>query len=124
MRRRVQEDPALALQAQELLKSPAPCSSKFDHTVFRISLLGENIELNTCPANIVNFSEVSTWLSLYAMYKSGFLWGEGGIKDQPAAYIHAMRLIDAAVNEIEKEKLEASKQEPKIPSFGVGRRPR
>ena len=76
-----------------------------------MELLGERIELNTCPANVVDVPEVTLWLQLYAAYKAGFLWAEGGIKDQPAAYVHAMRIIDAAVNQIEKERLEEARKE-------------
>ena len=118
MRQRVQANPSLAPQAQRLLKTPAPCSFKSDRVVFRISLLDEESELNTCPANVVDLQEVTTWLSLYSMYKAGFLWREGGIRDQPAAYVHAMKIIDAAVNQIEREQLEESKKNISVPKGG------
>lgn len=49
-----------------------------------------------CPRRQVT-PQVMAWLSLYSHYAAGHLYQAGGIADQPALFMAAMRLIDGAV---------------------------
>lgn len=65
-----------------------PASSE----IFEIRLPGYNIKQKTCflPEYDV---DSSLWLRLYGNYKDGHLLNAGGISNQPAPYLEAMRLI-------------------------------
>lgn len=49
------------------------------------------------------------FLTAYAMFESGFLWGGGGIRDQPAAYIEALGIVGRAVADIRNEETDKRK---------------
>jgi len=59
----------------------------------------------SCSANLIQ-SDHYLYLQLYALYKDGFLLHEGGISDQPARYIQAMRIIDSEVNRVQRREME------------------
>jgi len=67
------------------------------------------IELKTCPANIVQ-PEHFQYLQLYALYKDGFLPYDGGIAEQSAKYVQAMRIIAGEVAAIDERKMERDKK--------------
>jgi len=50
------------------------------------------------------------YLQLYAFYKDGFLPYPGGIFQQDANYVQAMRIIAGEINRIDEEKLENEKK--------------
>lgn len=51
----------------------------------------------TCPRRLVT-AESEMWLSLYPHYRAGHLYRDGGVSQQPALYLEAMRHIDYEVN--------------------------
>lgn len=60
--------------------------------IFEIRLPGYHIKQNTCFLPEYD-SDSAHWLKLYSSYKDGHLLKSGGISDQPAPYIEAMRFI-------------------------------
>jgi hypothetical protein len=54
----------------------------------------------TCPRGSVS-GESTQWLELFHHYKAGHLLRDGGIADQPARYVAAMRLIDITLRNID-----------------------
>lgn len=94
---------------------PTPCGSEL--SIAQIFSYGpkwnqRKIELKTCPANIVQ-QEHFQYLQLYAMYKDGFLPIGGGIAEQSAKYVQAMRVIASEVNAIDQRKAEKDKKKHK-----------
>ena len=49
---------------------------------------------NVCLLPMVD-DTARTWLRLHRHYRNGYLYGDGGIMDQPHKYLEAMELIDA-----------------------------
>ena len=49
-----------------------------------------------CPRRLVT-ADSDYLLSLYSHYKAGHLLAAGGLSDQPALYLDAMRVIDIAI---------------------------
>ena len=54
-----------------------------------------------CPRTMVT-DDSSHLLSLFGHYKAGHLMNAGGISDQPALYMDAMRVIDGAIAQARK----------------------
>lgn len=52
---------------------------------------------NLCPRRQLDGDEWN-WISLFAHYRAGHLYRSGGIADQPAIYLRAMRLIESVAN--------------------------
>jgi hypothetical protein len=42
--------------------------------------------------------EQREWIDLYRHYAAGHLYCAGGVRDQPAIYLHVMRLIESVAN--------------------------
>ena len=61
--------------------------------IFEIKLDGENIKQNTCFLPEVD-KESLFYIRLHSSYSDGHLFKSGGIADQPAHYMQAMRLIN------------------------------
>lgn len=53
-----------------------------------------------CPRRAVT-SEHSELIALLLHYRAGYLFSAGGLEDQPAKYLAAMRLMDSTAREIE-----------------------
>ena len=51
------------------------------------------------------------YLRLYNHYKAGYLWAEGGIREQPHVYLRVMEIMSAEINKIEHERLEERRRE-------------
>lgn len=49
-----------------------------------------------CPRRVVT-DESRRWIALFQHYRAGHLMMAGGVFDQPARYMEAMRVIDGAV---------------------------
>jgi hypothetical protein len=49
-----------------------------------------------CPRRAIT-ADSRAWLTLYAHYKDGHLFQVGGIAEQPAIFLEAMRIIGFAV---------------------------
>jgi hypothetical protein len=64
----------------------------------RWSLRGVMEGSRICPRRQTD-DAARSWLTLYQHYQAGHLFAAGGIADQPALYLAAMRLIDGAVKE-------------------------
>jgi hypothetical protein len=62
------------------------------------SLAGVMKDSKQCPRHQLDGDE-GGWISLYSHYTSGHMYQSGGVADQPAIYMHVMRLIDGAVKE-------------------------
>ncbi len=56
------------------------------------------IKTNKCPRRMIS-DDSSAWIALYGHYKAGHLAYSGGVLEQPAIYLEAMRLIDATVQQ-------------------------
>jgi hypothetical protein len=64
----------------------------------RWSLRGVMDNSRICPRRQTD-DDARAWLPLYMHYQAGHLFSAGGVSDQPALYLAAMRLIDGAVKE-------------------------
>ena len=62
-----------------------------------------------CPMEIIGPQEL-TLIDMYKHYKAGFLLCDGGLNNQPAAYVEAMGIIDSAVSEQQRKKQEQMRQ--------------
>lgn len=60
--------------------------------------LADVYDSDLCPRQAVT-DESREWLALYAHYAKGHLLRAGGVEDQPAIYLQAMRVIASAVSE-------------------------
>lgn len=60
------------------------------------------IETSICPHRLVS-SDSRDWLELYQHYIDGFAAFAGGVLDQPAIYLTAMRVIAQAHQEALKD---------------------
>ena len=61
------------------------------------------LKTSVCPRK----SLPSDWVELMGLfrhYRNGFLWADGGVSNQPALYMDAMRLIDQWVNTFSEQK--------------------
>ena len=65
-----------------------PASSE----IFEIRLPGYDVKQSTCFLPETD-KEPLFWLKLYGNYKDGHLLNSGGISNQPAPYMEAMRFI-------------------------------
>jgi hypothetical protein len=50
------------------------------------------------------------WLELYGHYRAGHLWRAGGVAEQPARYLRAMAVCQAAVGELERDQAEEARR--------------
>ena len=55
-----------------------------------------------CPRTLIT-KESQAWLDLYSHYVKGHLYRAGGVEDQPALYLEAMRIIAGYVAEAEDD---------------------
>lgn len=67
----------------------------------RWTLEGHFKDSRTCPRTLVT-SDSAAWLRLHNHYVAGHLLERGGLLDQPAVFLDAMRAIDAALNEAQR----------------------
>ncbi|MCX7844357.1 MAG: hypothetical protein N2507_03265 [Candidatus Bipolaricaulota bacterium] len=99
------------------LKNPAPCGTNLTLGLVW-EYAGKKEEIRTCPANVADLGLVP-FLNLYGAWESGFLWTSGGIAQQPAIYVHAMNLIAAEIQKIEREKYQENRkgkpEAPRVP---------
>jgi hypothetical protein len=56
--------------------------------------IGERWKSQICPRRVVT-RESRALISLYNLYKAGFLLKAGGLLEQPAVYLFAMNAIDS-----------------------------
>lgn len=108
------------VQWKEAAKDPTPCGSQL-----RLGLIwewrGKREEIKTCPANLVDPGLIPI-LSLYNAWEKGFLWTEGGLAHQPAAYVQAMQFLAGEIQRVEEAKREGLKEGPRPPRPPKGRR--
>lgn len=62
----------------------------------RWEILGVLEATNQCPRRAIT-ADTRGWLTLYSHYKDGHLYRSGGVAEQPAIYLEAMRVIQYAV---------------------------
>jgi len=86
-----------------------PCNSKLSVPLTFNITQGQTIHLHTCPANVIDADHFEL-VSLYSHYKSGLFLDDGGLRDQLAYYLFAMRIIAAEVSKIEERMMERSKR--------------
>ena len=63
----------------------------------------EGIEVDRCPKKLITMQS-SMMLEAYSQFKAGFLPNNGGSLNQPIKFSEAMRVIEAAIERLERKK--------------------
>ncbi len=64
--------------------------------------------INYCPIIDTLDDDVLTLVDLYVLFKCGFLYGAGGVGDQPYWYINSMLNLKSADNEVQMYEIKRS----------------
>lgn len=93
-----------------LVAACSGCKEKPDKCQ-KCSVLGwdyDNKTYRVCPQTLLEDWQLEA-LNAYRHYKNGLFAMAGGVGEQPIKYLEAMNIIESEINEIENEKINASR---------------